>query len=90
MTGEAFAALRQHTILGRLMADGPFVEAAFLQGVDRSADPGGLLHHLFGIRTLGLFDRMPHAADSLSGLLIGMRYAPRPYRGPFTWWAAAR
>jgi len=41
--------------------------------VERSCDPGGLLHHLFGIRTLGLFDRLsPGAAPSfLSGLLIG-------------------
>jgi 2-dehydro-3-deoxygalactonokinase len=71
MTGEAFAALRHHTILGRLMVDGASDQAAFLQGVDRSADPGGLLHHLFGVRTLGLCDRLPGAADYLSGLLIG-------------------
>jgi 2-dehydro-3-deoxygalactonokinase len=71
MTGEAFAALRDHTILGRLMTDGPHDPAAFQQGVDRSANPGGLLHHLFGVRTLGLFGRLPRAADYLSGLLIG-------------------
>ncbi len=75
LTGEAFAALRGHTILGRLMAPAsPATDpAAFAAGVARSADPGGLLHHLFGVRTLGLFDRLPpeHAAAFLSGLLIG-------------------
>lgn len=74
LTGEAFAALRGHTILGRLMeADPPPDPEAFRQGVLRSADPGGLLHHLFGVRTLGLFDRLPGAAAAsyMSGLLIG-------------------
>ena len=74
MTGEAFAALRDHTILGRLMdADAPHDRDAFGQGVARSAEPGGLLHHLFGVRTLGLFGRLPPgaAASYLSGLVIG-------------------
>jgi len=74
LTGEAFAALSGHTILGRLMqADAPSNPDAFRRGVLRSADPGGLLHHLFGVRTLSLFDRLPEAAASsfLSGLLIG-------------------
>lgn len=73
MTGEAFAALRGHTILGRMMRDGPTDPAAFLRGVGRSGQPGGLLHHLFGVRTLGLFGELaePEAAGYLSGLLIG-------------------
>ena len=74
LTGEAFAALRGHTILGRLMqADAPPDPDAFRRGVLRSADPGGLLHHLFGVRTLGLFDRLAEAAAAsyMSGLLIG-------------------
>ena len=74
LTGEAFAALSGHTILGRLMqADAPPDPQAFRQGLLRSADPGGLLHHLFGVRTLGLFNRLPEAAAAsfLSGLLIG-------------------
>ncbi len=73
LTGEAFAALRQHTILGRLIQDAPTHTAAFTDGIDRSAEPGGLLHHLFGVRTLGLFDRLPpnQAGSFLSGLLIG-------------------
>jgi len=74
LTGEAFAALRDHTILGRLMrADAPADLEAFRRGVLRSGEPGGLLHHLFGVRTLGLFARLAEAsaASYLSGLLIG-------------------
>ena len=49
MTGEVFSALRKCTILGRMMTDNlPTDKAAFLAGVCRSADAGGLLHHLFG------------------------------------------
>ncbi len=72
LTGEAFAALRGHTILGRMMEPGaPPDEGCFDQGVARSAEPGGLLHHLFGVRTLGLFGRLANAESYLSGLLIG-------------------
>jgi 2-dehydro-3-deoxygalactonokinase len=73
LTGEAYGALRGHTILGRLMADGPEDESGFAAGLARAREPGGLLHHLFSARTLGLFDRLqPDAlAPYLSGLLIG-------------------
>ncbi|WOB49111.1 2-dehydro-3-deoxygalactonokinase [Xanthomonas hydrangeae] len=75
MTGELYAVLRQHSILGKLMQDdhAELDTDAFLQGIDRSADPGGLSHHLFGARTLGLFDRLTATAlpSYLSGLLIG-------------------
>lgn len=73
MTGEIFAALRGHTILGRMMQDGPHHEAAFARGVARAGEPGGLLHHLFGVRALGLSGalRDDQAASYLSGLLIG-------------------
>lgn len=77
MTGEVFAVLRQHSILGRLMADGPDDERAFAEGVTRARDAGGLLHHLFGTRTRGLFDELPAGslASYLSGLLIGHELA---------------
>lgn len=77
MTGEMFAALRGHTILGRMMQDGPTDETAFLQGVARAFDPGGLSHHLFGVRTLGLFGKLGETASAsyLSGLLIGHEIA---------------
>ncbi len=80
MTGEVFAACRQHTILGRLMAEGAEDRDAFLAGVDagaRAGGPGALLNRLFGVRTAGLFDRIPAAglADYMSGLLIGAEIA---------------
>lgn len=75
MTGEMFALLRQHSILGRLMTtDGEQTDiTAFDAGLLRSADPGGLLHHLFGVRTAGLFAHFSESAlpSYLSGLLIG-------------------
>ena len=73
LTGEAYAALRGHTILGRMMRDGATEPQAFDQGVARSGEPGGLLHHLFGVRSLALVGRLGVAAGSsyLSGLLIG-------------------
>ena len=78
MTGEAFAALKNHTVLGRLMgaAGGSSEPAGFALGVNAAASlerPGDLLHAIFMARTLGLFDRLPPAelAEYLSGLLIG-------------------
>lgn len=75
MTGELYALLRGHSLLGRLMPedDGRFDAWAFESGLKRSRQAGGLLHHLFGVRTLGLFDRMEGGAlpSYLSGLLIG-------------------
>ncbi len=75
MTGEVFSVLKDHSILGRLMAPGTSGAAgpAFAQGLDRARDPGGLLHHLFGVRAEALFDVIDETAvaDYLSGILIG-------------------
>lgn len=75
MTGELFALLRTHSILGRLMPPGSDAgdAAAFTRGLDDARAEGGLLHQLFAVRALGLTDRLPRAglADYLSGLLIG-------------------
>ena len=73
LTGEAFAVFKAHSILGRMMKDGATDVAAFEDGVRRSADTGGLLHHLFGVRTRGLLGELAEAASSsyLSGILIG-------------------
>ena len=74
MTGEAFAALRGHTILGRTMSDGAATDtAAFDRGLARAAQAGGLLHHLFGVRAEALAGRLDagEGASYLSGLLIG-------------------
>ncbi len=72
MTGELFAVLRRHSILGRLMPDQDpaFDDAAFSQGC-RTA--GGLLNTLFSARTEGLFGRIPSGSlpSYLSGLLVG-------------------
>ena len=57
-TGEAFAVLKAHSLLGRMLEDGAPDEAAFLAGVARSAEPEGLLHHLFGVRAKALFDEL--------------------------------
>jgi 2-dehydro-3-deoxygalactonokinase len=48
-------------------------DAAFDRGVGRATDPGGLLHHLFGARTLVLAGELAETATRsyLSGLLIG-------------------
>jgi 2-dehydro-3-deoxygalactonokinase len=45
----------------------------FRRGVARSGEAGHLLHHLFGVRALGLFGELPEAqaAGFLSGLMIG-------------------
>lgn len=81
MTGEIFAVLRQHSILGRLMAADamPDLNAAAFEagaevGLNHSDD---LLHRLFAVRTLGLFERLSatDAPSYLSGLLIGAEIA---------------
>ncbi|KVH43741.1 2-dehydro-3-deoxygalactonokinase [Burkholderia diffusa] len=76
MTGELFAALRDHTILGRTMRTSAAPDrAAFVRGVAvaRGAQRAGLLATIFSTRTLGLTDRLAPDAqgDYLSGLLIG-------------------
>ncbi|HUB13117.1 MAG TPA: 2-dehydro-3-deoxygalactonokinase [Acetobacteraceae bacterium] len=73
MTGEAFAAFRGHTILSRMMREGPSDGAPFEAGVQRSGDPGGLLHHVFGVRALTLAGRLAEteSAAYLSGILVG-------------------
>ena len=73
MTGETFGALRGHTILGRMMRDGPADGPPFDAGLHRSANPDGLLHHLFGVRALTLAGQLEEAEAPayLSGLLIG-------------------
>jgi 2-dehydro-3-deoxygalactonokinase len=70
MTGEIFAAASKHTILGRLMTGDAHDPQAFAAGIAASAEAGGLLHHLFRVRTAGLFARWP--GESLSALLSGL------------------
>jgi 2-dehydro-3-deoxygalactonokinase len=80
MTGELYAALRDHTILGRTMTEPAAPDTqAFLRGVTvaKHAHRAGLLATIFSTRTLGLTgslssDQQP---DYLSGLLIGHELA---------------
>jgi 2-dehydro-3-deoxygalactonokinase len=81
MTGELFAVLREHSILGRLIpkdvAPTTSITPGFRRGLatmsQHGGGPGGLLNRLFTVRTLGLFSELPkeQLADYLSGLLIG-------------------
>ncbi len=78
VTGEVFAALKNHTILGRLMKDGPDDEEAFARGVSAALDdPAGFLHRIFSARSLGLFGEIaPESiASYLSGQVIGTEVA---------------
>lgn len=74
MTGEVFAALRQHTILSQFIHGEEIDDLdAFHLGVHHSGERGGLLHQLFRVRTLALKSELPETSSSafLSGLLIG-------------------
>lgn len=80
MTGEVFGALKDHTILGRLMRAGAPDADAFARGVREGAaqvSAGALLNRLFATRTYGLMDRLEDTAlsDYLSGLLVGAEIA---------------
>ena len=83
MTGELYAVLARHSILGRLFAeqaapDGPHQQQAFTDGLQRAFDdPTGLTSLLFSVRAEGLFgcydgQQMP---AYLSGLLLGAEIA---------------
>jgi len=81
MTGEVFAVLSEHSILGRTQqVSAKFDALAFDRGVQiaQSADGElGVLSTLFSARTLGLTGELsPTAqADYLSGLMIGHELA---------------
>ena len=70
MTGEVFGALKDHTILGRLMRDGRSGTEGFARGVKEGAalgSAGALLNRVFATRTYGLMDRLAgHGAVRLS------------------------
>jgi 2-dehydro-3-deoxygalactonokinase len=80
MTGEVFAALREHTILGRTMVTPDRMDTeAFLRGVNNARQKGqaGVLATIFSTRTLGLTGQLAgqQQPDYLSGLLIGHELA---------------
>lgn len=78
LTGELYAAIARHTIVGRLFPDAgsgdDFDEAAFSDGLRRVREqPEALTAHLFSVRAQGLLKRRTPAElpSFLSGLLIG-------------------
>lgn len=77
LTGEVFALLRRHSIVGRLIPadEAEFDEAAFLRGVRQAQDGAsiGLLNDVFTARSGALLDVFParEIADRLSGMLVG-------------------
>ena len=81
MTGEMFAVLKDHSILGRLMTasdhGGNGFELGVRAGLSERDGSGGLLHMLFSVRTFGLFGDLngDQIAPYLSGLLLGAEIA---------------
>ena len=76
MTGEAFAVLKGHSILGRLMPEGAASPAgAFAAGVRQALanTSAGLLSDIFTTRAGALLASFPpeEIAERLSGILIG-------------------
>ncbi|GAB3786893.1 2-dehydro-3-deoxygalactonokinase [Dyella agri] len=78
MTGELFAVLRQHSILGATGAEAVNDAEAFARGVASARDSGaaGALSRLFSTRALMLDGALAPASvpDYLSGLLIGEEF----------------
>ncbi len=84
VTGELFAAIRDHTLIGAFARAAPSraPAPAFARGARRGAaavrgEGGGLLGALFGARSLPLMGALAEAdaGDYLSGLLIGAEIA---------------
>ncbi|WP_435169194.1 2-dehydro-3-deoxygalactonokinase [Falsirhodobacter sp. 1013] len=76
MTGELFAVLKEHSILGRLAKTPGEDDAAFAQGLD-AAREGDLPSRLFSARSGVLLGDRPASSslDYLSGLIIGAEIA---------------
>ena len=75
MTGELYALLSQHGILGRLMQFGHERPEAFAEGVRLGrAEHASATHVIFAVRTAGLMNRIEPEGlpDFLSGVLIGI------------------
>ena len=75
MTGELYAVLLAHSILGRMAGEpaGGRAGVAFDRGVERGSAGLGLAHAIFGARTLALASNLASqdVGDWLSGVLIG-------------------
>jgi 2-dehydro-3-deoxygalactonokinase len=77
MTGELFAVLQDHSLLGALVQPGPHDAAAFELGVQRALTDPAVTSLLLTARAEALLGRMAAAAipSYLSGLLIGAEVA---------------
>jgi 2-dehydro-3-deoxygalactonokinase len=78
VTGEIFAVLKSHSILGRLMTGSDHHLATFQRGVEKAlAEPAGLTHILFSARSLALYSEIQgeHVSSYLSGLVVGSEVA---------------
>lgn len=89
LTGELFAAVANHTIVGRLLEPGdpPDWQHWFTKGVGRACSPGAALTaQLFGLRAGCLLGELPAAAlrPLLSGLLVGHEIAAEAPAGTVT------
>jgi len=76
MTGEIFAALTQHTILGRLITENENQDGFVVgvhEGFSSQEEDGGILSKLFGARAMPLLELMSPDSikDYISGLLLG-------------------
>lgn len=74
MTGELFALLSNHSILANsLDLSSELDNAAFIKGLSYSQQPGGLLNHIFSVRSQFVTGKQNSAAGAgyLSGILIG-------------------
>ena len=78
MTGEVFSLLKSHGLIAAMLAPADskpeeLDTVAFEAGLALSGRPGGLLHHIFTVRTRRLFNELSAEAAShyLSGILIG-------------------
>jgi len=84
MTGEVYAVMLGHSILGRLAGNdaGEPDDAAFHQGLAEAERPEGLLTTLFSARARVLNDSLAPTGvrDYLSGLLIGTEVASMAMR----------
>lgn len=82
MTGECFALLRHHSILGRTMpdTDAGSDATAFALGVRVALRGDSLLSTAFSARTVALFDQLAERqrSDYLSGLVIGEELRVQP------------
>jgi 2-dehydro-3-deoxygalactonokinase len=77
MTGELFALLKSHSLLGRLMTPGAEDVDAFSLGVGRALEDAAITALVFSVRAEALLGRISPSslASYLSGLLIGAEVA---------------